>query len=436
MSKDPGSRALAARTVDGVLHKGRSLESALEAVFERVSGDAPRGAVLALSYGTLRFVHRLNPVLDQLLHRPLPRKESVIRCLALVGLFDLSYEDTPAHAAVNEAGEAARQLKRPWAVKLINALLRGYQRRESELLAAVDRNPAQRHSHPNWLLKAIRESWPEQWQAICDANNRRPPMWLRVNLARTNRASYIDQLTAAGIAASAGEFCETAVLCHEPKPVADIPGFDEGLVSVQDGAAQLVGRWLDLAPGQRVLDACAAPGGKTAMILEACPDVEVTAVDVDEQRLARVADTLKRTGTQARLLAADAAASDQWWDGQPFDRILIDAPCTGTGVIRRHPDIKSLRRVEDLTSLSQQQLRLLEGLWPLLAPTGRMVYTTCSIMPQENEHTLQKFASSRSDVAMIAAPDCPGVARALGWQLLPGTENLDGFYFAAMQRRP
>jgi 16S rRNA (cytosine967-C5)-methyltransferase len=333
----------------------------------------------------------------------------------------------PEHAAVSATVDAAAAIGQRDAAPLVNAVLRRFLRERAALGAALDTDPVARHSHPGWLIAELERDWPEDWRRICDANNAPAPMWLRVNERKTTRADYLDRLRAAGIAAHASPEVPSAVMLAAPHPVRALPGFAAGEVSVQDVAAQRAAGFLDLAPGQRVLDACAAPGGKTGHILEACSGLDdVWAVDRDDARLGMVRDNLARLGLAAKVVAGDATRPETWWDGRPFDRILLDAPCSAVGVIRRHPDIKVLRRPEDVARAVELQAALLAALWPLLRAGGRLVYATCSVLRRENDAQIAAFA------AAVGAAEPAGTAGQSRCQTLPGHADGDGFYYACL----
>jgi len=333
---------------------------------------------------------------------------------------------------------AARQLGFGKASGLVNAILRRSGRESRVLLETLDRDPAVRYAHPRWMLERIRQDWPGRWQDVLEQNNCQAPFWLRVNLHRISRDQYRERLEQeVGLPATAPEHTPAALVLDRPVDVEALPGFDTGLVSVQDGAAQLAGQWLDIEPGQRVLDACAAPGNKTVHMLElAGGDLSVVAVDQSEARLERLQLNLRRTGYQASVIQADAARPQSWWDGVGFDRILLDAPCSASGVIRRHPDIKWLRRSEDIAQLVSVQSAILEALWPLLAPGGRLLYSTCSIFDAENQGVVDRFAEQTADLRVISLPGLgsTGSRLPLGFQLLPGDSGMDGFYYVGLSK--
>jgi 16S rRNA (cytosine967-C5)-methyltransferase len=403
-----------------------SADEALEGDTDVVPRD--RSLLAALVFGAMRWHHRLEWQAAQLLTKPLKPDQAELAALLRIGLLQLQELRIPPHAAVSATVDAAPLLGARSAAGLINAVLRRFQRERAELERNAQAVPKARFSHPSWLIDALRADWPADWQRILDANNAPAPMWLRVNLRRATRATYLETLAAAGIEAHAATDVATAVRLAAPQPVESLPGFATGVVSVQDVSAQRAAPLLDLMPGHRVLDACAAPGGKTGHILEACESAEVWAVDRDGARLQRVADNLRRLELTAKLVTGDATEPRQWWDGRPFDRILLDAPCSAVGVIRRHPDIKVLRRLEDVERAQALQADLLRALWPLLAPGGLFVYATCTVLRRENDEQIE--ALRRSEPGLEAASS----GGATTWRNLPGEAEGDGFYYAWVRK--
>lgn len=414
-------RAVAARLVARVLEERVAADDLLPAQGVAVR-DQPLLAALVL--GALRWHYRLEWQAQRLLERPLARGQAALGALLRIGLLQLQELRIPPHAAVSATVDAAALLGARKAGGLVNAVLRRFQRERAELERAALEVDEARFAHPRWLIDAIRADHPHAWQALLAANNAAPPLWLRVNLQRTTRADYLERLTDAGLAATAAPDVDTAVLVTPPVGVDALPGFAAGEVSVQDLSAQRAASLLDVQPGQRVLDACAAPGGKTAHILEAAGGAcEVWAVDRDAVRLTRVRANLGRLGLTAHVVAGDAAAPEQWWDGKPFERILLDAPCSATGVIRRHPDIKVLRRPADVERAVALQARLLRALWPLLAPGGRLLYATCSVLKRENEAQVAAFRAEEPAAGAVAS-----------LQLMPEEAGGDGFYYAGLRK--
>jgi 16S rRNA (cytosine967-C5)-methyltransferase len=425
------TRVAAAKVISGVL-RGQSLNLALPPLLDKVS-PRDRGLLQQLCYGTLRDHPRLAGLLRQLLAKPLKDKDKDLQALLLVGLYQLNDTRIPDHAAVASTVEATRGLKKPWAKGLCNALLRRFLRERSDL----ERNlqPAEAAAHPAWLFREITSQWATQADQLIRCNNSQPPLVLRVNAQRGSRADYLAMLAEGGISATAGKLCEQAIYLEQARDVAELPGFSDGWVSVQDEAAQLAAGLLAAAAGDRILDACAAPGGKTCHILELQPDLaEIVAMDVDSSRLQRVDENLTRLNLSASLLAADAGAPPEELEPGGFDRILVDAPCSASGVIRRHPDIKLLRREADITALHAQQLAILKGLWPLLAKGGRLLYATCSILQQENSEVIGEFLRSHQDAEVAPLEVGWGEPQRWGQQLLPDENGSDGLFYALIEK--
>ena len=372
-------------------------------------------------------------MLGRLLDRPLRPQETRLETVLLLGLYQVLHTRVPPHAAVHET---VRLAGRPaWRRGLANAVLRRAVSRRDTILDALERTSdlEARYAHPRWLIDRLRADWPEDWEAILAANASRAPMALRASRRAGGRAACLQSLRRAGLEASPHPVAPDAVVLRSPVGVEALPGFADGTVSVQDAAAQLAVPLLDLEPGQRVLDACAAPGGKTVQILDTEPRLgELVAVDIDPQRLARTRDNLARTGGHARLVAADASAPADWWDGVAFERILVDAPCSGSGVIRRHPDIKLHRRAADLEALDARQSAILEAAWGMLAPSGRLVYATCSVLRQEGARQMARFLERHDDAEPIEIRW--GRACGPGRQILPGEADMDGFFHACISK--
>ncbi len=429
------ARVVAAQVVDQVIHEGRLLDMALEHALAHAPQELNAALVQEMAYGTLRWAQQLAAIAARLLERPLRTKDRDIQALLLIGLYQLSYMRLQPHAAVSETVAAAEQLGKSWSKGMLNACLRRFLREREPILREINGDAALASSHPRWLLDAICADWPGHWRSIIDANNQRPPMTLRVNLRKNSRESYLARLRREDVPARAIKEIDCAVVLERPVPVSALPGFDAGCVSVQDAAAQLATLLLDLAPGQRVLDACAAPGGKLGHILERCPGLaRIIALDREPARLPLIKANLARLQLNAEVTLGDAARPASWWDGKRFDRILLDAPCTATGVIRRHPDIKVHRSVDDLRRLIDLQASILAGLWPLLASSGKLLYVTCSVLAPENDVQIRRFARLHDDVRIVPLLLSLGIAKTAGIQILPGQADMDGFYYACLQK--
>ena len=425
-------RLAAARALAAVLNGKASLGSSLPPLLDRVE-PRDRGLAQDLAFGTARWQPRLALLMDKLLQKPFKAADRDVEALLLVGLYQLLHTRIPPHAAIGETVACVDKLKKSSLKGLLNAVLRNTQRDHEALLAELDRDPVLHTAHPRWLQKRLKTDWPEHWQAICAANNQHPPLLLRINRRQGSREVYLAELLAAGIAAEPCAFSRDGIRLLEACDVKTLPGFMEGRVSVQDEAAQLAADLLDLAPGQRVLDACAAPGGKTCHLLEAEPGLShVTAIDLEQSRLARVRENLDRLGLDAELIAADGRATKVWWDGKPFQRILLDAPCSATGVIRRHPDIKLTRQETDIAALAQLQGELLDALWPTLEVGGVLLYATCSVLPQENSDNIGAFLARTPGARELDITGPFGLKQAHGRQLLPQDGGHDGFYYAKL----
>jgi 16S rRNA (cytosine967-C5)-methyltransferase len=428
-------RGVAARVLTEVCIEGRSLATALPGALEDMAPTGEGALVQEMCYGVLRFLPSLEAVAHFLLHKPLKRRDCDIYCLILVGLYQLQHMRVASHAAVAETVDAAEALGKDWAKQLVNAVLRRFLRERDDIEAQTVRDDEARYNHPAWLLDAFRSNWPKEWRDIVAANVARAPMTVRVNLRRSSRDAYRARLASSGPAAHDSPHSVAGLVLESPCAVGDLPGFADGEVSVQDGGAQLAAPLLDLGPGQRVLDACAAPGGKAAQIIETQPDLDMlVAVEIDEHRLASVHDAFVRLGLRAQLIHGDASVPSDWWDGVQFDRILLDAPCSGTGVIRRHPDIKRLRRATDIAPLVERQERLLEALWSLLRPDGLLLYVTCSILPVENRLQVETFLARHGDAREHPFLVSWGRDAGVGRQILPGEDEMDGFYYARLKK--
>ena len=425
-------RLAAAKALAAVLNGKASLNSSLPTQMDKVE-DRDRGFTQDLAFGTARWQPRLSALAAKLLQKPFKAADSDVEALLLVGLYQLLYTRVPAHAAIGETVGCAEKLKKPWAKALLNAVLRRAQRESEALLSELEHDPVVRTAHPRWLQKSLKAFWPEQWEAICAANNAHPPMILRVNRRHHSRDAYLGLLTEAGIAAKPCVYSQDGIILDSAADVRSLPGFAEGWISVQDEAAQLAADLLDLSPGQRVLDACCAPGGKTCHILEVEPKLAgVVAVDLEAKRLVRVRENLERLGLSAELIAADGRDTATWWDGKPFQRILLDAPCSATGVIRRHPDIKLTRQPDDIAALAVLQGELLDAMWITLEVGGILLYATCSTLPTENTEVIEAFLARTPGARELDIASQAGIKQPHGRQLLAQEGGHDGFYYAKL----
>ena len=428
------SRLAAARVLDAVLHRGRSLKGEFGAELPNIADPRDRALIEAICFAALRNRARYAAALNAWVPKPLGKSDEPLRALLYVGFAQLDALKLPAHAAVDATVEAARALDRAHQVGMVNALLRRAQR---EGFPPAD--PSQ--VWPEWLLAEVRRDWPQHADAILDASAAAAPLWLRVNRLDTSRDAYRQQLQDAGIAASTHDALPDALRIEDSLAVTGLPGFEEGMASVQDGSAQAVADALAPPPGapaleRRVLDACVAPGGKAAHLLERDPTLRITALDIDSRRLRRTAETLRRVGVEAAvdLKAADAADPAAWWDGVPFDAALIDAPCSATGIVRRQPDILLHRRPGDIDALVATQARLLDAVWATLAPGGLLVYATCSILQRENAGQIDAFLTRTPDAAAEPLNDTFGHVAGAGRQRLPGEDGMDGFFYARLRK--
>jgi 16S rRNA (cytosine967-C5)-methyltransferase len=384
-----------------------------------------------LCFGFARHYVRLVTIADHLVDkRP---KELNIWISLLLGLLQISVLKLPDYAVVQET-VALLPAKQSWAKGFVNAILRRFCREQEAIQQQLASDPDFATMHPTWLVKKIQHAWPTEWQTIITANNNHPPLSLRINLSRISREAYCARLDAAQIVYQLIPYTAAGVIIEHACPIQTLPGFAEGDFSVQDGAAQLSGDLLELQPGLRVLDACCAPGGKLCQMLELEPKLICFGLDVDAKRLQRVQANCNRLGLKPQLLTGDATIIEPWWDDQVFDRILIDAPCSATGIIRRHPDIKLLRTAKEIQNISQIQAQILTTLWPLLAPGGILLYATCSIMPEENNQNIAKFLQHHPDADLDNTPQPWAHSTGFGWQILPGEHTMDGFFYAKIRK--
>jgi len=431
MNASANARLAALRSVASVLDLGRTLSDTGFPVCGLNARDA--GFARRLAYGVLRWYGALDWLAGNLLQRPLKKRDADLHRLILLGLYQLWREDVPPHAAVHATAACARDLGKPWATGLVNALLRRFQREREAWLVRLASHEA-RFSHPGWLLGRLREDWPNDWAAIVEANNCQAPLWLRRNRRRKGSENITARLEQAGFGVRTCNPTPDALLLEPAAPVHDIPGFDEGLLSVQDAAAQLAAPLLQPQAGERILDACAAPGGKACHLLELEPGLELTAVDLTADRTGLIRESLRRLGLTAQVVEGDATRPEDWWDGQPFDKILLDAPCSATGVIRRHPEIKWLRSEQQVRAARDRQRLLLDRLWPLLGAEGMLVYATCSVLHCENDRQVEAFLGRHSDAHCIGPAFSPGRQLSPGRQILPGEDGMDGFYYAVLRK--
>ena len=432
---NPGAavRAEVAKALGRVVFDGISLRVALAQSTPKFADPRDRALLSASLFEAARWWLRLDAALAELLEKPLPPKARDVRALLVLGLAQIDVLDMPDYAVVASCVDAARELGHANYAGLVNALLRRFGRERTALDAKLDADIVSRTAHPRWLIDALHRDWPDDLEAILDANNREAPLTLRVNRRRADRASMLQRLADAGISSKPHDDLADAIVLAESADVTRLPGYAEGLFSVQDGAAQRVADVLDLRVGLRVLDACAAPGGKAAHMLERA-DVDLVALDRDAARLPRIAENLARLGLRADIREGDAGTPAAWWDGRPFDRILLDAPCSATGIVRRQPDVKLHRRAADIAPLAAMQERLLEALWPMLAPGGRLVYATCSVLRAENEAVLADFRAARADAHRVDVAAAFGRAAGDGRQNLPGMGGMDGFFYAIVEK--
>lgn len=429
-------RALAAKCCYSVIDQGRSLGDELPKQLDKVA-IKDRGLLQEICYGVLRYLPELENDVRALMQKPLTGKQRVFHFLLLVGIYQIKYMRIPDHAAVSETVAATSALKNRHMKALLNGVLRNFVRaREVQLNSnfPISLPIAIQYNHPSWFIKEIQQSYPDDWQTILEANQKKPPMWLRTNQQHHTSSEYQKLLQLAEISINSVDPLSQAIELKKPCDVTKLPGFEQGWVSVQDGAAQQAARLLDCHAGDIVLDCCAAPGGKTCHILEQTPDIaSMTAIDIEANRLVRVEENLHRLGLKANVIAADAADASTWWQGELFDRILLDVPCSGTGVIRRHPDIKWLRKASDIDVLVTLQQKILKEIWSLLKPGGTLLYATCSILPQENSEQIKCFINDNTDAKLLSIDNLESEGKtSIGWQILPSENNMDGFYYAKL----
>jgi 16S rRNA (cytosine967-C5)-methyltransferase len=427
------TRALAARGLADIALRGASLRDVMERLAPRLPDPRDRALLMALLSEGARWWLRFDAAIDGLLDKSLRHKDPAVHALLVLGLVQLEILQLQDYAAVAATVEAVRALKRPQLAGLVNAVLRRWQREREVLTKRLDAKPQTRHAHPAWLAAALQNDWPAQADEVMASDNREPPLMLRVNRQRTGREALAAQLQQAGYAVTLHPWLADALLLPHSTDITRMPGFEDGLFAVQDGAAQIAADLADLHDGLRVLDACAAPGGKACHLLERA-SLDLTALEFDPKRAERIRQNLMRLRLNAKVVIGDAGTPKGWWTGQPFDRILIDAPCSATGVLRRRPDVRLHRRESDIAAMHAQQRRILDALWPLLAPGGRLVYITCSVLRSENEAIVGELLATRADASLVPFDLPAGQAAGVGWQILPGDGDLDGMYYAALQK--
>ncbi|MFT6138981.1 MAG: 16S rRNA (cytosine967-C5)-methyltransferase [Psychromonas sp.] len=431
-------RALAAKILNQVVEQGQSLSNVLPPAQQDLS-PKDKALLQVLCYGVLRTLPRLDFFCRSLMDKALKGKQRDLHFLILVGFYQLLYTRIPSHAAVGETVSGAKELKKQALKGMVNGVLRNFLREQESLVEKADKQLALVYCHPSWLVKRLQAAYGDDLAAeTMHNNNQQAPMWLRVNALHHTRDQYQTLLTDAGLVSFSSEFNDNALRLEKPTDVYKLPGFAEGWVSVQDGAAQLAAHYLDAQAGDLVLDACSAPGGKTLHVLELQENIkQMVAVDADAQRLIRVQENLDRLKLKATVIHGDASQPDTWWHGELFDRILYDAPCSATGVIRRHPDIRWLRRDSDIAGLVTLQKQILHALWDKLKPGGVLLYATCSILPDENDLQIQEFLESKHDASLIpivVQDNLQNNIQNKGRQILPNESAMDGFYYAKLQK--
>lgn len=433
------SKITAAQIISDILLQKGSLSSK----FPLAASVERHALIQEICFGVCRWFYRLDFIAKQLLKKSFGSKDDDIYALILIGLYQLIYMKTPENIVVSESVDAVKKINKSWAAGLVNATLRNFLRQKDSLLQKAEKNILAKYAHPQWLADKIKTVYPENWESILTANNQHPPLSLRMNRLKISREDYLKKLTSDKIAAFASTESHCGIILEKPIDVKKLPGFEQGEFFVQDCGAQLAGELLDLKPGQCVLDACAAPGGKTTHLFEIEPKIKkLVAIDREESRLIKIKDNWKRlfkdikTTLELSIKTADVAHIKSWWDHELFDRILLDAPCSATGIIRRHPDIKLLKQKSNVKLLAEQQLQLLTALWPTLKPSGKLLYVTCSILPDENEQVIEQFLEKTAGAEEIKITAHWGIEKKFGRQLIPGQQNDDGFYFALLLKSP
>lgn len=429
------AREIATRVLTDVIWNRKNLDHCLEKYSDSYSDNKTKSLTQEICYGVMRWYFQLESIVNSLLTKSLKEKDTDLFVLLLSGVYQIKYLRTPDYAAINESVDITKSIGKPWASKLVNALLRRYQREREEIDKKISKSDGIYYAFPVWFVEKITNQYPENWKGILEASNQYPPMHIRLNLEKHSRQNYLDILDSKGINAQASVLSNAGVLLTESKKVEDVPGFLEGHVSVQDFGAQLAAPLLDCKTGHRVLDACAAPGGKTCHILESCPDIlELVAIDIDPIRISLLNDNLKRTTKVATVIQANVSDIKSWWDNVPFDRILLDVPCSATGIIRRHPDIKYLRLPDQITALVTTQMSMLEALWPVLKSGGKLLYCTCSLFKEESDEQIAYFINQYNNVKLLPIKDNWGVYSNYGRQTIPGLDETDGFFYSFLEK--
>jgi len=440
-AEGPNSRYIALKICLSVIEQGRSLSQTLGEGLAQFDDKRDRAFSQNLVMGTLRYQIRLEAIRDTLLSKKLKAKDEDINQLIVLGLYQILYMETPEHAAVSETVDLTLKLKKSWAKGLVNGVLRRFLREKEAICEAVDVKPAHKYAHPQWLTKTLRKSYPDHWASILEANNAPAPLALRVNPLVQTRKAFEDLLTEAAIDFDPSPYSEQAIVLKHPQDVTQLPTYETGGFSVQDLAAQQAAYLLNPQPNERILDACAAPGGKTTHLLERCDNqADLLALEKAPERIERLSENLYRLGLDAEIEVADASTPDAWWDGNAFDKILLDAPCSATGIIRRHPDIKFHRTPQDIEALNLTQAEILTALWRCLKPGGTLLYATCSVLPSENTQQIQSFLDKTPDAKEVNITIACGLEMSQnqidhGCQILPKPEGMDGFYYCMLQKQ-
>lgn len=430
------ARLIASQIIEQSVENKMTLSLALNNNDSFKNAGKEKALIQEMSYGTFRWYIQLEHILNQLLDKKIKKKDSRLKYLILIGLYQLRFMRIPPHAVVSETVNTCKKINMLWAKGLVNAILRRYIRESEQVATSIEKHESIKTSHPKWFIEQLRQDWPEHWQSILAANNQKPPMYLRVNKKNQNRKTYLSKLDEAGLKGTATAYSDDGILLETAVDVQQLPGFNEGDVSVQELAAQLCINLLDLKSGHNVLDACAAPGGKSAHILETETALKsLTCVEKEANRTQRLVDTLQRLKLNAKIKTSDINNLDNWWDKEKFDRILLDAPCSATGVIRRHPDIKCLRTKDEVDNINTLQKELLNKLWQTLKPDGLLLYVTCSILKQENRHVIESFINDNDDCELKPIKAEWGLDTEYGRQILTGQNNMDGFFYACLKKK-